>query len=235
MHTVDTYGIHTDGGVTWLVQGRGGSNFVGLKAQCPFRVSGGMCNHLVPTAAPIPDRVHWEIFLNIFEDPLVQAMLPIPKPPGSNLFYIEDPFGDLGLYLTTLSRLSSPIQGVIKPAWTLKAKDLEKELKASNIQPLVIVQANQKVQPLIDALAQLAPFSSRTVIVTGGEEVVARPPFQRIKTQIRKTELEELMTLPMENIGAAVIRRSARREKLDAPMESRDERRNRQIRERSKD
>lgn len=55
IHT-DHYGIHWDGSVAWLVQGRKGSNFVGLKGQCPFQVQGGMCNHMVPTAAPIPDR-----------------------------------------------------------------------------------------------------------------------------------------------------------------------------------
>lgn len=234
MQNVDNYGIHWDKGTAWLVQGRGGSNFVGLRDRCPFRASGGMCNHLIPTAAPLPDPIHWESFLRFFNDPLVQAMLPIPHDFGQNLFYVEDPYDDLGLYLATLTRLSSPINQVVRPMWMVKMKDLERELRATNIQPFLMVQASQKNQEMLDTLSRVVKYSPRTVVVTGQEEVVAAPPFQRIKTDIRKFNLSDLMTLPLENIGAAILRRYSRREELGAPMESRVDRRNRQIQERAK-
>jgi hypothetical protein len=230
---VDYYGLHSEGSVTWLVQGRKGSNFVGLKAYCPFQTTGGMCNHMVPTAAPVPDRVHWDNWMRVFNDPLVQAMLPIPKPLGQNLFYVDDPYDDLGFYLATLSRLSSPIKQIIKPTWLLKAKALETELQTSNIQPLVLVQTDQKSQAIVDTIGKLALYMPRPVIFTGKSEVVVHAPIQRIKTQIRDFELTDLMMLPLENIGAAMIRRYARNEELDAPWETREDRRNRQIRERS--
>lgn len=233
MQTVDNYGIHWDGQVAWLVQGRGGTNFVGLKGQCPFRAGGGMCNHLVPAAAPIPDKIHWELFSKMMADPLVQAMLPIPRQAGGNLFYVEDPHDDLGLYLTNLSRLSSPIKPVVRPIWTLPMRDLERELTRSNIQPLVLVQADQKSQAAVDALKRYGTYTPRTVVVTGRSEVVVPPPFQRIATKLRDFDLGDMVSLPLEGIGATLLRRYSRKEQLDAPIESRADRRDRQIRERT--
>jgi len=230
---VDNYGVHWDGAVAWLLQGRKGNNFVGLKAQCPFVVKKGMCNHLVPAAAPIPDRIHWEAWSKISPDPLVQAMFPIPREGGKNIFFVDDPFDALGLHLSTLSRLSSPINQVIKPIWLVKIKDLEVELKSSNIQPLVLVQANQKSQALVDTLSKLAIYMPRTVIILGKPEVVVRSPIQRITTNINEADLQEVLTLPLENIGATLLRRHARREPLDAKIETREDKRARQIRERS--
>lgn len=229
---VDHYGIHKEGSVTWLVQGRGGNNFAGLKAQCPFQVTGGMCNHMVPAAAPVPDRLHWESWMQIFHDPLVQAMLPIPKPPGQTVFYVDDPYDDLGMYLHILSRLSSPIKQIIKPAWTVKARTLETELKTSNIQPLVIVQTDQKHQSLVDTVGKLSLYVPRPVIFTGKPEVVVSQPIQRIRTRIRDFDKNDLTILPLESLGATLIRRLARNEALDAPWEDRKTHRNRKIRER---
>lgn len=232
MQHTDHYGLFWDGPVAWLLQGRGGNNFVGLKAQCPFRSPGGMCNHLIPAAAPIPDRIHWEKFLQIINDPLVKALLPIPHLVGQNTFYVEDPYNDLSYYLSNLSRLSSPIQPIVRPAWSLKVRDLERELSSSNIQPLIVVKTQPSDQGIVDTIGEMSMFTPRTVLLTGSADVVVQAPMRRISTDIRSQDLEEVMTLPMENLGAAVIRRAARREQLDAPMLSRQDRRERQIRER---
>merc|ERR1711916_40298 len=133
-------GLHFDRQIAWLLQGRKGSNFVGLKAQCPFTVSGGMCNHLVPAAAPIPDPIHWEQFAKLLPDPLVKVMLPIPAKGQEKAYYLTDEDDGLLSYLITLSRMSSPIRTVVKPAWMVKAKDLEKLMWESNIQPLILNQ-----------------------------------------------------------------------------------------------
>jgi len=188
---------------------------------------------MVPTAAPVPDRLHWERWMKIFNDPLVQAMLPLPKPQGQGVFYVEDPYDDLGLYLATLSRLSSPINLIIKPTSTVKAKALEVELATSNIQPLVLVQTDQKNQAIVDMVGKLALYVPRTVVFTGKSEVIISQPIQRIKTSIRDFDLADLMTLPLENLGATVIRRYCRNEKLDAPWEDRKAHRARKIAERS--
>lgn len=231
--SVPYYGLHTEGSVSWLVQGRKGNNFVGIKAECPFTVSGGMCNHLIPAAAPIPDPVHWARFMEIFYDPLVQAMLPVPPAPGKHMFFVEDPEDSLALYLTSLARLSSPIVSTIKRLWSLKAKDVEKDLQTSNIQPLVLVQASPRTQVLLDVIAQVGIYFPRPVVITGASEMVVRPPIQRITTKLRDQDIAELMMLPLESIGAFLLRRYARREPLDGPMESREARRDRMIKDRN--
>ncbi|MDF0603322.1 hypothetical protein P1J78_21550 [Psychromarinibacter sp. C21-152] len=231
---VEHYGLHWDGSVAWLIQGRSGTNFVGLKAKVPFRARGGMCNHLVPAAAPIPDRVHWENWTKISDDPLVRAMMPVPHPSGQNIFFVEDPDDDLRLYLTTLSRMSSPIKRVVKPIWMTEPAELQKELTRTNVQPLALVQATTKEQKVVDTLGQMAEYIPRTVIITGQPGMVIRPPVQKIETNIRDFSLEDLLMLPFENLGALLLRRYSRREDLDAPLESREERRQRMIKERSK-
>lgn len=228
---VDCYGLHWDGAVAWLVQGRKGTNFAGLKGTCPFQADGGMCNHLIPTASPIPDPIHWQEFSKIFDDPLVQAMLPIPN---QKMVYVDDPDQDLLLYLSTLSRLSSPIKPIVRPAWMLKARELRNLLWESNLQPLIITQVDQKTQPLIDAIGQLGGIAPRSVILVGKPELVVRAPVTRITTDIRKFDLNDLAPMPLESIGALLLRRCARKEPLDAPLEKREDRRDRLIAERTK-
>lgn len=234
MIQVDHYGLHWDGAVAWLIQGRGTSNFAGLKARSPFQLSAGMCNHLIPAAAPIPDRIHWEKFLGIIKDPLVDITLPIPRERGRNTFFVEDAFNDLSFYLSTLSRMSSPIKPIVRPMWGTKVKDLEKEMMTTNVQPLILAQAETKHQELVDTIVDMSMYSPRTTIVVGSPDIVVQAPMQRVKTCIRKHDLQEIIALPLENIGAAVLRRFARKEQIDAPMESRQDRRERQIKERNR-
>lgn len=229
---VACYGLHWDGPIAWLVQGRGGSNFVGLKKTNPFKAPRFSCNHLIPTAAPIPDRVHWESFLRLQDCQVLQRMLPIPQSPQNRIAFVES-VPDEVLWFTTVSRLSSPIRPIIRPAWTIKIKDLDRELCSSNIQPLVVTGLNQTHQPLISALADLSVTHARTVILSGDDSVVLRPNITRLSMLNPPMSLEDLMLLPLENIGAAVLRRFARKEDIFAPMESRDDRRSRLIKERN--
>lgn len=235
MTQVEHFGLHFDGPVGWLLQGRGGSNFVGLSKKCPFENPKGMCNHLIPTAAPIPDKIHWETFRKLLKDPLVRAMLPIPNLAGSRAFYIEDRYDDLSLYLNCLSRLTAPIKAICKPAWMLKTADLQKELSSTNVQPLVITQMDTKSVPLLNAIAKSTNYLPRTVIVTGSSDVPIPKEFQKLDVGIRDWTVEDLVILPFENLGATSLRRFVRKEKIDDPIETRDERRDRIIRERIKD
>lgn len=228
---VDHYGLHWDRSTAWLHQGRGAANFLGLNQRSPFKVAdGGMCNHLIPTAAPIPDKLQWAEFSKILNDPLVQMMLPIPNGGG---YFIEDPYDDLSLYLTSLARLSSPIQGIVKPMWTTKINQLQKLLMNTNVQPLVLSQATAKDQKMLSDVARLVNYSPRTVIVTGSADLVVPGPMQRIKTDIRSVNIHDLMTLPLENLGATILRRFARKEDMNAPIETREERRQRLMDERN--
>lgn len=225
MQSLESYGLHWEGPVGWLVQGRNKfSNFVGLKGRPEFRAPQFACNHLVPNAAPQPDTTHWQHWEKLHNDPLVEAMLPTPRSPGQNLFYLSDPYDDFSLYLTNLSRLSSPIHAVVKPAWMLRGRDLDRLLVQSNIQPLVITKVTTKNQELVDKIGEMGTYAPRTVVLTGDPNVVVSRPMQRIETEIRDIPIETCIGLPMENIGALLIRRCARREDLKKPVESRSDR-----------
>lgn len=234
MTQAECFGFHYDGAIGWLLQGRLGANFIGLHQACPLQNPPGMCNHLIPVAAPIPDRTHWEPFCEILKDPLARKMLPIPASAGQRAFYIEDPYDDLNLYLNNLSRLSAPIKSVCKPAWMLKSLDLKKELSSTNIQPLVITQMDARNVALLNAVAKATNYLPRTVIVTGSSEIPVPPEIQRINTKIREYPIEDLVILPLETLGATALRRFVRKEKIDGPIETRQDRRDRVIRERTK-
>jgi len=233
---ISYYGIHKHQGVAYLHQGRGSSNFVGLKQKSPYVVENPygvkFCNHNIPTAAPLPDRVHWDFFLNILKDPLVQVLLPLPRPEGKRLYYIDDPQDDLSLYLVLLSKLSSPINKIVQPIWTFKTEKLQQEMSQSNIQPLILTQTTVKQQKVVDQVSKLSAYEPRTVVITGDPDVIATKPCVRIATRIRDFPLEDLAQVAMEGLGAAVIRRYCRNEKIDAPMEDRETRRERMIAER---
>lgn len=232
MTQVECFGLHFDGPVGWLQQGRGGTNFVGLNKRSPFTNPKGMCNHLIPVAAPIPDKFHWGVFQKLLQDPLVRAMLPIPAPAGGRAFFIEDPYDDLSLYLNCLSRMTAPINSICKPAWMLKIPDLEKELTRTNIQPLVITQVTTKHIALLNAIGASTNYVPRTVILTGVPEVPVPSSILKMKTHIRDYPLEDLVILPLENLGVTTLRRFVRKEKIDGEIESRQDRRDRVIRER---
>lgn len=232
MTQVECFGLHFDGPVGWLQQGRGGANFVGLNKKSPFQNPKGMCNHLIPIAAPIPDKFHWEPFQKLLQDPLVRAMLPIPALAGNRAFYIEDPYDDLSLHLNCLSRMTAPINSICKPAWMLKTPNLEKELSSSNVQPLVITQMDTKSIALLNAIGMATNYMPRTVIVTGSPDVPVPPQMKKMETHIRDYPIEDLVILPLENLGVTALRRFVRKEKIDGPIESREDRRERLIRER---
>lgn len=215
MAQVDHYGLHWAGPVGWLLQGRKGSNFIGFRDECPFEPPRTVCNHLIPAAAPVPDRVHWAQFLELLLDPLVQAMLPVPGGPTTRAFYLPDPHDELVLHLTCLSRLSSPIKPVVWPVSMLGTKGaIEREMQSTNVQPLVITQMSLGDQGLIDLIAKTSAYAPRTVILTGLPDMVARVPMKRLTTEIAQVDLRQLMVLPLENIGAAVLRKHSRKEAI---------------------
>ena len=93
---VSHYGIHwTESKVAYLMQGRRGTNAIGLKEKAPFEVHlpsrSRHCNHQIPLSAPVPNDHHWDFFMRIVDDPLVQAMLPIPKTTSGGVYYLSDP------------------------------------------------------------------------------------------------------------------------------------------------
>ncbi|CAJ3210334.1 Uncharacterised protein [Burkholderia pseudomallei] len=216
---VRTYGIHWNAeGVAYLHQGRNASNFLSLKAPSPYAVVPARrlaCNHLFPVSAAVPDPTHWKQFQALARDPLVRVMLPIPKGDGeAGVFVMEDTNDEMTLTLLTLSRMSSPIQPIVRPIWHFSPNDISAELERTNVQPLVLTQANPKYQKVVDAIIDQSVYMPRRVVITGTYDVVARKPAQRLKTGLLAGEEGLIVSLPLESLGVAVLRRYARREDM---------------------
>lgn len=227
------YGLHADGRVTWLVQGSSGSNFIGLKGQCPFDPPKGIvCNHRIPTAAPLPAEPQWNLFRTLAENnPLIQAALPIPQPLENRVHLVQEDPNSL-LVLLALSRLSSPINNIIHPHWLLNKARLRQEMTATNVQPLILTGFTSTDQTRLTNIASTAVGAPRTVICVGDSTLGLRGAMRR--SQLPPQEhLEDLIRLPLESLGAFMMRRYCRGEDIFSRLESRDERRSRMQNERT--
>jgi hypothetical protein len=222
---VSMYGLHwTPEGIAYLHQARGSQNFLSMRAPSPFLVvpsKRAMCNHLFPTGAPVPDVIHWKQFQALARDPLVQAMLPIPKQDHeAGVYVMEDTNDELNLTLLTLSRMSSPLTPIVRRIWYFSQSDLSNELDRTNVQPLVLTGATPKHQKLLDTVIEQSRYSARRVIVTGTADLIVSKPATRLKTALLAGEEGHIVALPLEALGMTVLKRHARREDplSDLPM-----------------
>ncbi|AJD82959.1 hypothetical protein PJWF_00065 [Achromobacter phage JWF] len=215
---VSHYGVHwSEEGVAYLHQGRGATNFLSMKAPSPFNVrpvTRFPCNHLFPVSAQVPDPRHWEAFRRLAADPLVRAMLPLPKPaytPG--VYFIEDAANELLRPLYTLSRLSSPLEPIVRPVWTAPSlSQLVTELGRTNVQPLVMTQLTYKHSGLLEELKTLSYNSRRNIILTGSSLLVINEPVEKIQTTLTVEDFDLLHQMPLENLGMMVLKRHMRRD-----------------------
>lgn len=219
---VSHYGVHwTPEGVAFLQQGRSGTNALGLREKSPFVVEtpGRLpCNHLINLAATIPDVMQWDYFQSLFPDPLLQAMLPLPKHPGTaGAYFVTDPDGRLSLYLAILARMSSPIQAPVLPIWAEPIPRISVQMAQTNSQPLVLTGGEVKHTTLIGQVGELAATNPRTVVITGTADIPVTRGIIRLKTKIDQFNIVDLTTLPLETMGALMVRRYMRREQLDRP------------------
>jgi hypothetical protein len=216
---VTHYGLHTTpDGVAYLHQGRKASNFISMRQLSPYEVTTKrkrLCPHLINPASTVPDRAHWELFLRLFDDPLVQALMPIPKDRNSLVPYINDPNGELMMDLVMLSRMGSPVFPVVMPINKLPKATILEELSLTNVLPLVLTGVETADQRLVNELAVESRTLPRKLVFAGNEFVVIRNPLIRIATELWHFDRVELQSLNMETIGAAIIRRYARGERID--------------------
>ncbi len=216
---VTHYGLHTTPeGVAYLHQGRKASNFISMKQLSPYEVvtkRSRLCPHLINPASTVPDRAHWELFLRMFDDPLVQAMLPIPKSRNALIPYLSDPQGELVMDFVMLSRMGGPVYPVVLPIGKLPKNTILEELTLTNVLPLVLTNVQTSDQSLVNDLALESRTLPRKLIFSGDDHLVIRNPLVRVSTSLWDLDRVELQSLNMETIGAAVLRRHARGERID--------------------
>lgn len=219
---VSHYGIHyASDGVAYLHQGGTSANFISLQRKSPYEVrptGHRACPHLINVAAPRPDRVHWEIFMDIFHDPLVQEMLPIPKARGSQIAFLADEMDKLTLDLVTLSRMSSPIYPSVINIERMTERKVIDLLQVTNVSPLVLTNVKTEHQMLINKAAAESRVLPRRLVLVGDPHMVVASPMRRIETHLFNVDERMLAALPMETLGAFVLRRFARGEQLDGPL-----------------
>lgn len=145
--------------------------------------------------------------LEALEDPLFQVMLPLPQ--SGAVFYLNDAQDEMQPLISELGRLSA-LQEPARPLWSFNPKTLPRLQQLTNLAPLVITQCTTSHQAVIDQLAMTMRYYPRTVILTGQRNVVASRPIRRITTELT---LEQVQAMPLEKIGAAQLRRLARKEK----------------------
>jgi hypothetical protein len=217
---VSCYGLHTDeDGIVYLHQGRNATNFIGLKKPSPFEVAvpkKKACPHLISHAAPVPDHRHWAMFQRMLPDPLVQALLPVPKEYLSLIPYLNDANNELAMSLAILTRMASPIYPVVHPVRKLTKGQVIDELSITNVCPLVLTGVQTSDNSYINELAREARTLPRRLLFTGDPSVVIREPLQRIQSNIWTMDELDMVGLPLETLGALLLRRFARGERLDA-------------------
>lgn len=217
---VGHYGVHwSPDGIAFLEQGgpRGGSNALGLAVKSPFRVRiegrNKTCNHNIPLAAPSLNPIHQERFAAIATDTLVSIMYPVPKREGtSGVWYVDDPDDKLSLWLSLLSRMSSPIRSIINPIWAMKTGSVVDDLANTNVQPYILCDVQPKHTEIVNQVVKAASYQPRTLILVGRPEVVLPPMAMRIKTAITSYDLRDLVPLPWEAYGATITRKYMRNE-----------------------
>jgi len=167
---------------------------------------------MIPLTSPIPNDIHWDLFRSLLDDPLVRAMLPIPKADGGVYYVANQP--NLTMLLVLLSKMSSPIYSVVVPMSTLTGPSIITELQNTNVQPFVVTDFEAKDSELIGKISQAAVYLPRKIVFSGSPDVALTPSCKRITTTLgdAKFNLHDLVALPWEQLGATVVRKFMRRE-----------------------
>lgn len=210
---VDHYGIHwSEGDVAFMHQSQGGANAVGLKLPTPFQVNlsrkSVKCNHNLPMTAPKPNGEHVEFLLQNLKDPLVEAMLPLPKDEESTgVYYLEDDDNKFGMIIRILLKMSAPIHAPVYPIWMLTIPKIIDELSVTNVQPLVLTNVMPEHTDKLEKIAQAAPSMPRILLLTGSSSVVVPQGIEVIKSSMDQYMPDELVNFPWEILGAFVVRK----------------------------
>lgn len=206
---VNHWGVHTsDGDVAFLEEEAGGRNALGLSMRSPFRVRFTRriaCNHQIPLEAR-PAEEHIKRFRRHMKDPLLRAMLPLP---WRGTYMVDEYPADVDMLLLTLERLSSPIQHIIHPVWSISEKRILNEMQATNVQPLVLTAVNATHTQLLTRIQQLSLTMPRTLIVIPASAMIRPMGWKQITTSL---SVKSVMALPLESLGGWALRQHMRGE-----------------------
>jgi len=208
---LNLYGVHKGkNGVKHLFQDLcpRGWNFFGLQEDSGYSVKSlrNGCSHAINpvlTHRPVADK-HLETFQSFSDDPLVQAMLPVPN---GKVYFLDETILDNHVeWLSCLERLNSPLHSWVKPFWSSPLRKIITHLEKTNIHPMVLTGVKPTDAMDIAKLLEHAIRVPRTLILVGDPSVVLPKYVARLDTKIdQKVALSTMIKLPLEHIGAHLV------------------------------
>jgi hypothetical protein len=215
------FGLHKSSDGVWYLHQDitlEGAQFVGLKTGNPtgtVRHLKGKCSHAIPPGAGLraPARPHWNMFRSYMADPLVKALLPLPR--AQQAYYLGTPQGlDAPVLLRTLERLSSPVYSWVRPLWSVTDNQLKSQLTLSNLHPMVLYGATMDDSQTVQKYLELAMAHNRPLVILGSTFQVLPPGVETLETELQETDVHCLLGLPLEQIGSFLIRRHCQQVEL---------------------
>ncbi len=199
MIVVDHFGLHTtEGGVPLLVQEGRVDHTLNIPLDVRVKVQKPNRNLRCPHNINLEEG---KVFRLIGNNPIVELMLPAPKPQGEKALFLEDTEANRGL-VGELFRLSSAKGAVMLPFWTLKGNIIHQHLRLTNITPLVLFGVPSDHMAKLRRIVDAAPFMPRRLILMLPGQLLR--PSQLIPPS--KLCLEDIKPLPLEQMGAGWLR-----------------------------
>lgn len=194
---VNHYGLHwADGDIGLLVQQNRVDHILGVKFEIPVTVrsprQGLSCPHDIKLDQAEP--------ASLPDDPLIQAMLPLPKQFGDKAVVLEDTLSNKTL-VNELLRLCGG--GAMFPLWAAAPEVTHARLHLTNVSPLVLFGYEPHYQPTISKLLEASFFAPRRLVYLAPSWAVLREEAERISTSLTKKDVE---ALPLEQSGAHMLR-----------------------------
>lgn len=140
--------------------------------------------------------------VEIIDDPLLKAMLPIPKAFGAPVLFMEET-ETTRLIVNQLTRLSSPIGlGAMVPLWTIDPKVFLRWMSLTNVMPMVIYGYQEKHHVQYLKLLSMASATPRKLLV------MVSSMQARLSPNLLETNLSphNLAATDLENMGAWALK-----------------------------
>ena len=220
MQTIERYGVHWASGVAYLHQQHSAVNVIGLKQGSPFTTTAKLrrqtCPHQISANAQLPAASLIDRFLHLVRTyDVVRFFLPIPAdPPGVMVLRMQPEWEELhGLQI--LSRLCSPLTQQTLWAAHHSVETISALLTLTNLSPLVVVAHSYEESERVHELARAAALQPRKLLLVVPPGTPLRPtmmPMSRDYEAFRAdVNLGDLVTQPLESLGAMVLRAYMRR------------------------
>lgn len=199
---IDHYGLHrTEGGIPLLVQQGRIDHVLGIDMDFGIRVRiRRPCTHRINL-----DEAEGHSILDKYaDDPLFQAMLPLPHEQLTKPLFIEQTPESLEL-LTLLSRLTSPgTFTIMVPFWTQRPEVHARTLWETNIQPLILHGFRLEHASALHKVIEVATLSPRRLILLGERRTTPNVGLaDRVNTGVR---IDDLRDVALEAVGAYALK-----------------------------